>query len=73
VLPGDVIVLGDDDIGRGAIVIVLGIAEPGVDEPGIACELPPIMPVPGRPPRATAVARQTYVPMPLPQCDEPFV
>jgi len=72
VLPGigDVIVLGAEDIGRGAIVIVLGIA-PGVDEAGIACA-PPDVPVPACAPRATAVARQTYVPVPLPHCAEPF-
>ncbi len=81
--PG-IALLGEDDIGRGAIVIVPGIDvpgidDPGIDDPGIACEPPivpcepPIMPVPGWPPRATAVARHTYMPLPLPQCVEPFM
>jgi hypothetical protein len=77
--------LGDDDIGRGRIVCVAGM---GIGEPPIVlCEplpiepcdplpielCPPIAPdIRALPPPATAVARQTYMPAPLPYCAEPL-
>jgi hypothetical protein len=51
------------DIGRGTIVFVTGNDGP--------CE-PPIVLRPGCAPRATAVARQTYAPLPLPYMGEPL-
>jgi hypothetical protein len=53
---------GGEDIGRGTIVLAGGIAI----ESGVACAPPIEPPGPGCPPRATAVARQMYIPIPLP-------
>ncbi len=58
---GEVIIMPPDAIGRGAIVIVIGMGE------CIDFIDPPILP-----PAFTAVALQTYLPLPLPYCAEPF-
>ena len=62
IMPGEDIIPGDD-IGCGIIVAPLPIAPPLPIEPFI---------IPILPPAATAVALQTYLPLPLPYIDEPL-
>jgi hypothetical protein len=71
--PGEFVFGSEDDIGRGAIVIG-ELGEPVTPPVPVEPPLPAVWPIaPAFVPPATAVARQTYFPLPLPYGAEPFM